>query len=181
MKTGVLALAVLLLAAGGPARAGEASKDDDEVSARLAPKNEVPAVSSPAARGVFNAKIDAAARTIDYELSFVGLQADIIMSHLHFAQRDVNGAIVVWLCGTTATPTSSGPAGTQTCAGPREGTIGGTIRPTQVQTVAPQGIATGDAGFDRLVRAIRDGLVYVNVHTVQSPGGEIRGQLKADD
>lgn len=171
MKTGVLAFALLLAATTHPATAA-ASEDDNRVTARLAPRNEVPAVSSPAARGVFRAKIDRDA--IDYELTFEGLQANIIMSHLHFAQRDVNGAIVVWLCGTATNP---GPAGTQVC--PQSGTISGTIVPANIQTVTSQGIATGE--FDELVAAIRSGLVYVNVHTVQSPGGEIRGQLKADD
>jgi hypothetical protein len=32
--------------------------------------------------------------------------------------------------------------------------------------------------FDELVRAIRAGVTYVNVHSETFPGGEIRGQLK---
>lgn len=171
MKTGVLALA--LLVATSPAFASGASEDDDRVTARLAPRNEVPAVSSPA-RGAFRADIDKVAQTIRYTLAYEGLQANIVMSHLHFAQRDVNGGIVVWLCGTATNP---GPAGTQVC--PQSGTVSGTIMPANIQTVAAQGIATNE--FDELVAAIRSGLVYVNVHTVQSPGGEIRGQLKGDD
>jgi hypothetical protein len=40
---------------------------------------------------------------------------------------------------------------------------------------AAQGIAAGD--FDELVRALRAGVTYANVHSQARPGGEIRGQL----
>ena len=56
------------------------------------------------------------------------------------------------------------------------GTITGTIKPEHVQTVTTQGIATGE--LDEVIAAIRAGLAYVNVHSTQSPGGEIRGQLR---
>ena len=32
--------------------------------------------------------------------------------------------------------------------------------------------------FDEIVRVMRDGRSYANVHTTASPGGEIRGQVK---
>lgn len=109
------------------------------------------------------------------ELTFEGLQANIVQAHIHFAQPNVNGAILVWLCGTAATPNA--PAGTQTC--PQSGTITGTIAPANILNATTQGIATGE--FAELAAAIRAGLTYVNIHTVQSPGGELRGQLKAKD
>src|SRR5215475_14396665 len=40
---------------------------------------------------------------------------------------------------------------------------------------AGQGIAAGE--FDELVRAIRAGATYVNIHTTERPGGEIRAQI----
>jgi hypothetical protein len=40
---------------------------------------------------------------------------------------------------------------------------------------AGQGIAAGE--FDELVRAIKAGVTYANVHSEMFPGGEIRGQL----
>jgi len=150
------------------------ARDDDKANrleSRLASTSEVPAVSSPA-EGVFRAKIDETNREIEYELSFEGLQANVVMSHIHFAQKNVNGGIMVWLCGTATQP---GPTGTQPC--PQSGTITGTILPSNIVTVSAQGIATGE--FDELVAILRNGLAYVNIHTVQSPGGEIRGQIRA--
>ena len=41
---------------------------------------------------------------------------------------------------------------------------------------AGQGVEAGS--FAELVRAIRAGYTYVNVHTTRWPGGEIRGQIK---
>ena len=44
---------------------------------------------------------------------------------------------------------------------------------------AGQGIAAGE--FAELVRALRAGAAYANVHTTAHPGGEIRGQVADDD
>jgi hypothetical protein len=42
-----------------------------------------------------------------------------------------------------------------------------------------QGIAPGE--FAELVRAIRAGATYANVHTDKHPTGEIRGHIQTDD
>ena len=87
----------------------------------------------------------------------------------------MNGGIVIWLCGTATNP---GPAGTQTC--PQSGTITGTITAANViAAAAAQQLTAGE--LDEVIAAIRAGVAYVNVHTAVSPGGEIRGQLRASD
>ena len=55
----------------------------------------------------------------------------------------------------------------------------GTITPAQVDRPGDQGIAAGE--FDELVRAMRAGVTYANIHTTAHPGGEIRGQIGDDD
>lgn len=149
-------------AQGGPTR----------VRAELQGLNEVPAVSTPAS-GRFRAVIDERGERVSYELSYSNLQADVLMSHIHIRQPDVNGGIMLWLCGTSSNP---GPAGTQVCPGPRDGVVTGEFTAADVQLVMTQGIAPGE--FAEVIQAIRNGIAYVNVHTQQSPGGEIRGQVR---
>lgn len=141
----------------------------DRVQANLQSENEVPAVSS-VARGKFSAEIDD--DQVEWEMTFEGLQAPITQSHIHFAQENVNGGIMVWLCGTAALP---GPAGTQVC--PQSGTISGTI--TSAEVVGP-GLAQqlGAGEFAEFVAALKKELAYANIHTSVSGGGEIRGQIK---
>jgi len=42
-----------------------------------------------------------------------------------------------------------------------------------------QGIAAGEIA--EIIRAMRAGVTYANVHTNKHPTGEIRGQLRTDD
>jgi|SwirhirootsSR2_FD_contig_71_944594_length_591_multi_1_in_0_out_0_1 hypothetical protein len=166
-----LAIAVAILVfAGGTAQAQRGVR---VFTASLAPDQEVPAVAS-SARGFFIARVNTQQKTIDYTLSYDGLNADVRQAHIHFGQPNVNGGIVVWLCGTT--PNNPGPAGTQTC--PQSGTITGTATAQDVQAVTAQGVSAGD--IDDVLAALANGLAYANVHTAQSQGGEIRGKINAD-
>jgi hypothetical protein len=45
--------------------------------------------------------------------------------------------------------------------------------------MAPQQLTAGDLA--EVIRAIRAGAAYANVHTDLSPGGEIRGQIEDKD
>jgi hypothetical protein len=141
----------------------------DRVFANLQPENEIPAVSS-VAQGRFAAEIDD--ESVEYQLSFEGLQGTITQAHIHFGQQFANGGIMVWLCGTATNP---GPAGTQVC--PQSGTITGTITAENVvATGGAQQIANGE--FAEFLAALKKELAYANVHTNLSGSGEIRGQIK---
>jgi hypothetical protein len=134
---------------------------------RLSGFQEVPAIST-AAGGTFRAAFDGT--TIAWELGYADTSSAVTQAHIHFAQRGVNGGIAVWLCGNTDTT----PAGVQACpAAPA--TISGLVTAGDVVGPATQGIAAGE--FAELVRALRAGKAYVNVHTTNFPGGEIRAQL----
>lgn len=146
--------------------------DDDGFVIRLRSYEEVPAVSS-LANGMFRARIDDAAGTIVYQLSYQGLQGDVRQSHIHFGQRGVNGGISVFLCQTATNPDPTG--GAPTC-GASPATMTGTLTAANIIGPTGQGIAATE--FAELVRAIRAGVAYVNVHTSLFPGGEIRGQAR---
>jgi CHRD domain len=141
---------------------------------------EVPAVST-VAQGEFKATINKDETEITYELSYSALEGDVQQAHIHFGQRGVNGGISVWLCSnlpTPPTPASPPFPPTQACL-PSPATITGTITPNHVVGPAGQGIAAGE--FAELIRAIRAGSTYVNVHTTKFPGGEIRSQIDHGD
>ena len=125
--------------------------------------------------GRFKAEIDERSGAIDYELSYEGLEGSVTQAHIHFGQEHSVGGIVVWLCQTAGTPAPAAVAAlTPFC--PPSGTVTGTITSAQVLGQTAQGIAAGD--FDKVVRAIRAGAAYANVHTSLYPPGEIRGQLR---
>lgn len=137
---------------------------------------EVPPISSPAS-GQFRAKV-IKNTSIEYTLSYKGLEADATQSHIHFGQRGVAGGIVVFLCqGTSLDPTGLAP----TCP-LREGSVSGTLTSANLAPNAQaqgQGIEGATAPeFAELLKAIRDDVTYVNVHTTKFTGGEIRGQIK---
>lgn len=165
--------ATLALALAAPAAWATDDHHRDSLETRLRSFNEVPSIVSPA-QGRFKAWADRASGTINYELSFAGLEGNVTMAHIHIGQRGVNGGIMVWLCGTATNP---GPAGTPLC--PPSGSVGGTISSASVQAVAAQGIAAND--FAKFSAAVRAGVAYVNVHSTRYPGGELRGQLRSDD
>ena len=169
LRLKVLLAVVVLLGIGG-VTAAVASGDGgrSRFATDMVGYEEVPAVSSPGG-GEFSAVISRSADEIRYEMSYSALQGNVTQSHIHFGQEDVAGGISVFLCSNLG----NGPAGTQPC--PPSGTVTGTIRPVHVIGPAGQGIAAGE--FDELVKALRAGNAYVNVHSTLVPSGEIRGQL----
>ena len=183
-KFGVIAFVMFVALATAP---GHAQRGGVTVfSATLAGENEVPLVSSPAA-GTFRAEIDETVSPpeVRYELSYSGLTTAVRQAHIHIAQPFASGSIMVWLCETTLNSLPPGQIAddTPTCPqntdsdGTFSGTVSGTILPRDVGTgSAAQGVGAGE--FGEFIAAIRGGNAYANVHTTQSQGGEIRGQLK---
>jgi CHRD domain len=138
---------------------------------RLNPFQEVPAVSS-AAKGEFRLRISRDGQSMDYELSYSGLEGEVRQAHIHLGQTHVNGGISVFLCQTSINTDPTGLA--PSC--PQAGAVTGTLGEKNVIGPAVQGIAAGQ--FAELVSAIRAGKTYANVHSATFPGGELRGQIK---
>ncbi|MET0534376.1 MAG: CHRD domain-containing protein [Steroidobacter sp.] len=179
----LIAAPALALVAIGTVTAGDNhnnNRHNRRFSAELKPSEEVPALSSPAARGWFRATIDDENQTISYELSYDGLQAPPAQAHIHIGQRRVNGGISVFLCGNP--PTVPAPTVPQPPACPAApATVTGTLTPANIVGPTPQGIdPTSETvnEFAELVALLRQELAYVNVHSPRFPGGEIRGQVR---
>ena len=148
-----------------------ATHGSNKVGGTLRGYQEVPAVSTTAT-GSFSARIVNGGQAINYTLKYSGLEGDATQAHIHFGQKSVNGGISVWFCDSA---TNVGPGDTPTCPA-RAATLSGTIDAADVVGPTGQGIAAGELA--ELVRAIRAGKTYANVHSTKFPGGELRLQLR---
>jgi hypothetical protein len=169
-----MSIAVIALVSATTVVMGQGFK---KISEFLTGYEETPAAISTTGNGTFNARISNDESRIDWELSYSDLQGAVQQSHIHFGQKGITGGITVFLC----TNLGNGPAGTQPCPAP-PATISGTIVAADVSPNIPatlaarnQGLGTGE--IDELIRAIRAGATYVNVHSTTWPGGEIRSQI----
>ena len=163
-----LAAVVAVMGLLGVVAAAVAGGGSRDIREHLKGYEEVPAVSTLAS-GEFSAKVRDS--QIEYRLSYSDLEGDVLQAHIHLGQERVNGQISVFLCSNL----NNGPAGTQACP-PAPATVSGTIGPSDVIGPAAQGIAPGE--YAELLRAIRAGVTYANVHSSTFPGGEIRAQLE---
>lgn len=162
-------LGILVLCLAGPLTAHETGR----AATRLRGFDEVPAISSPGG-GRFRATLET--DSITWEMSYFNLRTPVQQAHIHFAQRGVNGGVMVFLCSNL----SSAPAGVPACP-PSPGEVSGVIHASDVvSSTAAQGQGISPGELSEVLRAIRAGIAYVNVHTEAYPAGEIRGQLSFD-
>ncbi|OZM56163.1 CHRD domain-containing protein [Lottiidibacillus patelloidae] len=134
--------------------------------ARLRGRNEVPPVRSNAfgiAKFVTNKK----KTKLKFFLEVNNIR-DLVQAHIHFGERDENGPVLAFLFGADVA-TLAEQEGIST----RQGVVQGIIK--------DEDIVDNNVGIDsvkELIKAMEKGNTYVNVHTEQNPGGEIRGQIK---
>lgn len=166
-------LATVLITAMVRAGGGGGHDDHHGRADRLSGYQENPDIST-VARGSFEVDIDDHDETITYELSYSGLEGNVLQAHIHFGKFGVNGGISLFLCGTASNP---GPMGTPVC--PQEGTVERTVTAADIILAGTppngQGIEAGN--FEEFAAALRRGNTYANVHTTKWPGGEIRAQI----
>lgn len=145
----------------------------DNFGARLRGLEEVPSIST-LGQGFFLGSLNVAGTALDYQLAYFDMQGSVTQAHIHIAQPGVNGAIVLFLCTNLALPAGV-PAPPACPNGPGILSVAGTLTAANVVVQTAQGIAAGE--FSEVIRAMRAGNSYANVHTDLFPGGEIRGQV----
>lgn len=166
MRQLMLGVAVAALAIVAIAVPSIARDNDRRFEARLNGYLETPSVSTTGS-GSFSAWLQG--DTLHFKLSYRNLTGPAAVAHIHFARPDVSGAVSAFLCGG---------GGQAACPTTPSAEITGTIVAANVVGPAAQGIAPGE--FDELIRAIRNGATYANVHTALFPTGEIRGNIRSD-
>jgi hypothetical protein len=137
---------------------GTGPDEDLEFSATLSGASEVPAVTTNGT-GTATFTLNEAETSADWNINVSGLTSAITNAHIHQGRAGVapSGNVIVQLPGWPTTGNS--------------GNWGGTITSS---TVLALGLS-----WPSLVDLIRNGDVYVNVHTVNNGPGEVRGQLVA--
>ena len=119
--------------------------------------------------GIFHLNKDGT--ELSYKLIVANIE-NVLQAHIHCGSADVAGPVVVFLYPSGPPPVLI-PGRTDGILA--EGTItAGDVIPRPDSPACPGGVAD----FDDLLAKMRSGDAYVNVHTLQFPGGEIRGQIK---
>jgi hypothetical protein len=169
------AAAAAVLATTGSTPAVSHDRDRDRrLKADLKGFRENPALSTPG-RGSFRGRVSEDGTEVSWWLDYRDTETAVTQAHIHFGAQHTNGGISVFLC----TNLGNRPVGTPACPVPGPGfEATGILRAADVIGPAGQGIAAGE--FSELLEALRAGFTYVNVHTTGYPGGEIRGQIRAD-
>jgi len=176
-KRGLLVLAAALLVGlgvGSYAVAGghdgpEQVPNTRNFEGRLSGFQETPAISSTGF-GVFRARLVSETK-LHYVFHYEGLEGGTsLFAHVHFGQRGVAGGVSYFLCGGSTKP--------DPCPNV-EGTIEGDITPADV--IGPNGQGIEPGSFAEILRAMRAGESYANIHTTRWPAGEIRGQLNDEN
>lgn len=152
LRCAALTLSILSGACGGD----DTQKPSTTVTykATLTGAAEVPAVATTAT-GNATVTVDAA-KNLTYTATFSGLSSGLVGAHIHGPAAPGNNAGVI----VPFTITS--------------GITAGTIGPT---TVALTTSLTGAVSADSLIALLNAGKAYVNIHSTNHVGGEIRGWL----
>jgi hypothetical protein len=134
---------------------------DEEV-----PVPDLTATKNP--RGMATFQVGSEGDELAYRLIVANIE-NVTQAHIHCGAAGVSGPVVAFLFGFV-------DGGVSVDGVLAEGTVTDMdiiARPDS--EVCPGGVAN----FDEMVAHMRDGTAYVNVHTVQNPPGEIRGQIRA--
>lgn len=161
---GVLGISTVALAHGDDSNA-------TKFSAKLNGWEEDP---SQVTTGNGSFELDTSSMPWRFVLRYEDMEGPVFMAHIHIGSRHESGGISAWLCGASAVGTPE----EKVCPpdqGTAEGVVVGTIEAADITGPAGQGVEP--ANFADLLRALRRGETYTNVHTTgRAPGGEIRGQ-----
>jgi hypothetical protein len=140
--------------------------------ADLTGANEVPPVVSPGT-GFAAVVLDPTAQTLQVNATFSGLTSNTNAAHIHCCAP----------LGTNVGVATTVPAFPGFPLGVTSGTYSSVVFDLTQATIYNPAFITSQGGTIPLAEAaliagIVNGMTYLNIHTVNNPGGEIRGQLE---
>lgn len=131
--------------------------------AHLSGGEEVPANNSLATgQAIF--RLSKSGDYIEYKLIVANIE-NVTQAHIHLAPAGQNGSVVVWLY-PSAPPSQLIP-----------GRFSGVLAEGVITSSSLVGPLAGMT-LDDLLMYMDEGMTYVNVHTLQYPPGEVRGQVR---
>jgi CHRD domain len=167
-----IALGVLAVSTVAFAGRGKGNGDAKNFATKLNGWEEDPSQVTTG-KGSFSATVVNPTR-IDFTLRYERLEGPAIAAHIHIGSRHESGGVSAFLCGVPTQPA---------CPPGPDATVNGTIDAADIVGPVGQGVEPGN--FADLLRAMRKGETYANVHTggtpPRAPGGEIRGQIHKSD
>jgi len=163
MKTKNVGFWIILALTATVLVAPVAHSQTERFSASLIGLNEVPPINTEGT-AAFDMTIQPSG--ITFSLNFSGLTSPLAVAHMHFGVPNVNGGVMIFLCGGGGQPA---------CPATTSGTITGTITAANVTGPVTQNVPVGD--LDTALKIVRLGASYANMHTANFGSGEIRGQV----
>ncbi|MFC0524661.1 CHRD domain-containing protein [Pontibacillus salicampi] len=133
--------------------------------ARLKGRNEVPPVDTNAF-GVAKFIANRHCTKIKFFLEVNNID-NFVQAHIHAGNRDENGPVLAFLFGADVATLAE-----QNGISTKKGVVTGMITDEDIEKND-----VGVKNVEDLLELMRKELTYVNVHTEQNVGGEIRGQI----
>lgn len=139
--------------------------DNGGGKAHLTGYQETPLSLSTTGKGTFRIRLREDG--LHYVLRYQDLEGTASVAHIHLGQKGTGGGIIAFLCG----------GGGEAACPATSGTVEGVITNAEITGPVDQWIEPGPNALREVVKAIRHGAVYANVHTSKKTSGEIRGQI----
>ncbi len=156
----ILGLLLTATSWAGSAVAGDASH---YFKAKMSGAYNIPTINTPA-YGTLETQVDPYGEYIYFKLYYENFATKVRQANIHFSQKFANGGANLFLCG-----------GPKPACPEYSGYVEGKLYAEDIIGPAAQGIEPGD--IKSVIKAMKKGLTYGNVHTEQYTAGEIRGQI----
>lgn len=121
------------------------------------------AMAGANAGGTASVTVNAANTEIAVMASFSGLGSAVMLAHIHYGNDTQAGPVAINLFPSGTSPTNN---------------INRTFTSADYTPNATAGGVTTPATFAEFVTGLKSGNAYINVHSANCPGGEIRGQIR---